>query len=64
LILKNQTRPTGNTMQGTMAVVKGVQAGLKQPNSYVCAVNPDTLEILDGLQLPEPATVSAHRRDV
>ena len=32
-------------------------SGLKQPNSYLCAVNPDTLEILDGLQLPEPATV-------
>ena len=57
LILKDQTRPIGNTMQGTMAIVKGVQAGLKQPNSYLCAVNPDTLEVLDGLQLPEPATV-------
>lgn len=57
LILKDQTRPIGNKMQGTLAIIKGVQAGLKQPNSYLCAVNPDTLEILDGLQLPEPATV-------
>lgn len=57
LILKDQTRPIGNKMQGTMAIIKGLQAGLKQPNSYLCAVNPDTLEILDGIELPEPATV-------
>lgn len=57
LILKNQTRPTGNTMQGTLAIIKGVQAGLKQPNSYMVAVHPDTLEILAEMPLPEPATV-------
>lgn len=57
LIIKDQTRPIGNTMQGTLAIIRGVQAGLKQPNSYMVAVDPDTLEILDGLQLPEPATV-------
>ncbi len=57
LILKNQTRPTGNTMQGTLAIIKGVQAGLKQPNSHMVALHPDTLEILAELPLPEPATV-------
>ncbi len=57
LILKNQTRPTGSQDQGTMAIIKGVDAGLKQGNSELVAVNPDTLEILDHLSLPEPATV-------
>jgi hypothetical protein len=57
LILKNQTRPTGNEDQGTMAIIKGVDAGLKQGNSELVAVHPDTLEILDHVSLPEPATV-------
>jgi hypothetical protein len=57
LILKNQTRPTGNQDQGTMAIIKGVDAGLKQGNSELVAVHPDTLEILDHVSLPEPATV-------
>lgn len=57
LILKNQTRPTGNEDQGTMAIIKGVDAGLKQGNSELVAVHPDTLEILDHISLPEPATV-------
>ncbi len=57
LICKDQTRPTGNKNQGTMAIIKGVQAGLKQPNSHLVAVHPDTLEILAELPLPEPATV-------
>lgn len=57
LILKNQTRPTGNEDQGTMAIIKGVDAGLKQGNSELVAVDPDTLEILDHVSLPEPATV-------
>jgi hypothetical protein len=57
LICKDQTRPTGNKQQGTMAIIKGVQAGLKQPNSHLVAVHPDTLEILHDIPLPEPATV-------
>lgn len=57
LICKDQTRPTGNRQQGTMAIIKGVQAGLKQPNSHLVAVHPDTLEILHDIPLPEPATV-------
>jgi hypothetical protein len=57
LICKNQTRPTGNKLQGTLAIIKGVEAGLKQPNSHLVAVDPNTLEILAELALPEPATV-------
>jgi hypothetical protein len=57
LILKNQTRPTGSQDQGTMAILKGVGEGLKQGNSELVAVDPDTLEILDHASLPEPATV-------
>ncbi len=56
LILKCQTRPIGETSQGTMAIFKGLMKGLKQPNSYLLAVHPDTLEILAELQLPEPAS--------
>jgi hypothetical protein len=57
LILKNQTRPTGYDYQGTLAIVRGVMEGYKQPNSHLVAVDPKTLEVLDDLSLPEPATV-------
>lgn len=56
LILKCQTRPVGEKSQGTMAIFAGLAKGLKQPNSYLCAVNPDTLEILHHIQLPEPSS--------
>jgi hypothetical protein len=56
LILKDQTRPVGCTLQGTMAIIKCGMEGMKQPNSVLVAVNPDTLEVLDMLQLPEPAS--------
>jgi hypothetical protein len=56
LILKCQTRPTGSKEQGTMAIVTGVMAGLKQPNSHLLAVHPDTLEVLDHIALPEPSS--------
>ena len=55
LILKDQTRPAGCTLQGTMAIIKCADEGMKQQNSVLVAVNPDTLEVLDMLQLPEPA---------
>ena len=57
LILKDQTRPTGCTLQGTVAIIKCAEEGMKQPASILVAVNPDTLEILDQLPLPEPSTV-------
>jgi hypothetical protein len=56
LILKTQTRPTGSTEQGSMAIIKGVQQGLKQANSLLAAVDADTLEVLHWLELREPAT--------
>lgn len=55
LILKDQTRPIGCTMQGTMAIIKCSDEGMKMPNSVLVAVDPKTLEVLDWLQLPEPA---------
>jgi len=54
LILKDQTRPTGCTLQGTMAIIKCIQEGMKSPNSQLVAVHPDTLEVLDDIPLPEP----------
>ena len=56
LILKDQTRPAGCTLQGTVAIIKCAAQGMKQPNSQVVAVNPDTLEIIDSIEMPEPAT--------
>jgi hypothetical protein len=57
LILKDQTRPTGSKLQGTMAILRGTMEGLKQGNSHLVAAHPETLEILDHIPLPEPATV-------
>jgi len=55
LIYKNQTRPAGCTGQGTLGIIKCIQDGMKMPNSVLVAVDPDTLEVLDKFQLPEPA---------
>lgn len=57
IILKDQTRPAGSKLQGTMAIIKGTMAGLKQGNSELVAVHPDTLEVLHHISLPEPSTV-------
>ena len=57
LILKDQTRPTGCTLQGTMAIIQCVAEGMTQPNSQLVAVHPDTLEVLHDIPLPEPSTV-------
>jgi hypothetical protein len=56
LIMKTQARPTGSTEQGSMAIIKGVQQGLKQANSVIAAVDANTLEVHDWLQMSEPAT--------
>ncbi len=56
LILKTQARPTGSTEQGSMAIIKGVQQGLKQANSVIAAVDANTLEVLDWTEMSEPAT--------
>ncbi len=55
LILKNQSRPVGCKVQGTMGIIKCVAQGMKMPNSVLLAVDPETLEVLSQLQLPEPA---------
>ena len=57
IILKDQTRPIGEKGQGSFAMIKGVQQGLEQPNSMIVAVDPNTLEILDSIEMPEPASV-------
>ncbi len=57
VILKDQTRPSGCTLQGTIAIIKCAMEGMKQGNSQMVAVHPDTLEVLDSIALPEPATV-------
>lgn len=57
VIAKNQTRPTGCKLQGTMAIIKCGMEGMKQGNSNLVALNPESLEILDSVPLPEPATV-------
>jgi len=55
LILKDQTRPVGCTLQGTMAIIACTREGMNSPNSVLVAVDPETLEVLDSLELPEPA---------
>jgi hypothetical protein len=57
VIVKNQNRPTGSKLQGTMAIVDGIQKGLKQANSNLVAVDPNTLEILDEIALEESSSV-------
>jgi hypothetical protein len=57
LLVKDQTRPFGCTLQGTVAIIKCAAEGMKQPNSILVAVDPGSLEILDRLPLPEPSTV-------
>ena len=55
LILKNQTRPAGSTEQGTMVLLKALRKGEALPPSTYVAVDGQTLEVLDTLQLPELA---------
>lgn len=55
LILKDQTRPAGCDLQGTVAIITCARKGMKSQNSVLVAVDPVTLEVLDMLQLPESA---------
>jgi len=57
VILKDQTRPTGCTLQGTMAILKCAMEGMKQGTSQMVAVHPEPMDVLDSIALPEPATV-------
>jgi hypothetical protein len=63
LILKDQTRPKGCTIQGTLGIITCARQGMPMQNSVLVAVDPDTLEILDQLELPEPAA-SPHIVDI
>lgn len=54
LILKDQTRPAGCTIPGTLGIIECVRKGMKMQNSVLVAVDPETLEVLDSLPLPEP----------
>ena len=56
LILKTQARPTGFTYQSSLGMIKAIQEGGKQANSLLAAVDSETLEVLDWVELPEPAT--------
>ncbi|MGR8979268.1 MAG: hypothetical protein ACU84H_04140 [Gammaproteobacteria bacterium] len=56
LILKDPTRPAGCRLQGTMAIIKCGMQGV-EPNSQLVAVDPDTLEVLHNIPLPEPSSV-------
>jgi len=61
LILKDQTRPIGCTLQGTMAIMVCAKKGMKLPNSVLVAFDPRTLEVLDSIPLPGwVGTVAAH----
>ena len=55
LILKDQTRPKGCNLAGTIAIIICAQQGMPQQNSILVAVDPDTLEVIDQMPLPEPA---------
>jgi hypothetical protein len=56
IILKDQTRPTGLDLQGTTAIIVGNMQGIPQPNAVLVAVDPDTLEVIDSIDLPQPST--------
>jgi len=55
LIIKNQTRATPCDIQGTLAAFQcpgGIEAS---PGSNICAVDPNTFEIYDDIDVPENA---------
>ncbi len=55
LIMKDQTRPDGCTEQGTVAIIVCADRGMPLTPSNLVAVDPDTLEVLDQIPLPESA---------
>jgi len=57
LIIKNQIRPTGETGQGAFAMIRGAQQGLPMAPSIIHAVDPNTLQIVDSIQIPEVSAV-------
>ena len=55
IILKNQNMPVGGTGQGSMGMIKAYMEGLKPNPSRIVAVDPETLEVLDQIDMPESA---------
>lgn len=55
LILKNQNMPVGGTGQGSMGMIQAYAKGLKPTNSRIVAVDPESLQVLDAIDMPESA---------
>jgi hypothetical protein len=55
LILKNQNMPVGGTGQGSMGMIQAYAKGLKPNNSRIVAVDPESLQVLDAIDMPESA---------
>ena len=55
LIIKNQTRATPCDIQGTLAAFQCPGGVAASPGSNICAVDPDTFEIHDNIDVPENA---------
>ncbi|GGH32463.1 hypothetical protein SAMN05444007_106160 [Cribrihabitans marinus] len=55
LIVKNQTRATPCNIQGTLAAFQCPGGADASPGSTIHAINPDTFEIHDSVDLPENA---------
>jgi outer membrane protein assembly factor BamB len=70
LILKTQVKPAGCPVQGTAALIVCPGAGTPtgQANSEIVAVDPDTLEVLDSITMPEetatPHTITMFRDQI
>jgi len=59
IVLVSQARPKGSTLQGSFAWVKAYMEGKPMQPSVIVAVDPDTLDVLDWTQMPEPS-IPAH----
>ncbi|MFD0982550.1 hypothetical protein [Tropicimonas aquimaris] len=57
LIVKNQTRATPCDIQGTLAAFQCPGGVAASPGSTILAVDPDTFEVLDRVNVPENAVV-------
>ncbi|MEJ2086556.1 MAG: hypothetical protein P8Y44_12910, partial [Acidobacteriota bacterium] len=57
LIVKNQTRATPCDIQGTLAAFQCPGGVAKSPGSNIAAVDPETFEIYDDINVPENAVV-------
>ncbi len=55
IILKNQNMPVGGTGQGSLGMIKAYADGFKPSASRILAVHPETLEVLDAIDMTESA---------